>query len=143
MTDGGPVDRHLDLMFDRLGGTGSAGRRMLAEAEDHLRSAAEEARARGLDDEAAEREAVARFGRRVDGPGLWPSVRTVMEVAAILIVAGAVTYTGIYILMVLSVSMDHGSILPAYVAIFVGGVWWLATVRRRKAGRRGQTDRSV
>jgi len=67
IVDGGPIDRHLDLMFDRLSGTGSAGRRMLVEAEDHLRSAAEEARARGLDAEAAEREAVARYGPPVTG----------------------------------------------------------------------------
>lgn len=57
-----PVERHLDELFDRLAGTGSAGRRALAEAEDHLQSAVADARARGLDEDAAEREAVARFG---------------------------------------------------------------------------------
>ena len=30
------VDRYLDALFDRLAGTGAAGRRALAEAEDHL-----------------------------------------------------------------------------------------------------------
>jgi hypothetical protein len=34
------VDRYLDEMFDRLAGTGSAGRRALAETEDHLRASA-------------------------------------------------------------------------------------------------------
>jgi hypothetical protein len=58
----GPVDRCLDELFDRLAGTGAAGRRALAEAEDHLRSAVAEGTARGLTPEVAEREAVARFG---------------------------------------------------------------------------------
>jgi hypothetical protein len=60
--DGGPVDRYLDEMFDLLAGTGASGRRLLAEAEQHLLDAAAEGRARGLDDEAAEHEAVERFG---------------------------------------------------------------------------------
>jgi hypothetical protein len=33
------TDRYLDEMFDRLAGTGGAGRRALVEAEDHLRAA--------------------------------------------------------------------------------------------------------
>lgn len=58
----GPVDRHLDEMFDRLAGTGAQGRRLLAEAEDHLWTATAAGRERGLDAMAAEREAVERFG---------------------------------------------------------------------------------
>jgi hypothetical protein len=58
----GPVEQYLDEMFDRLAGTGSAGRRILGEAESHLLASAEEGRARGLDVETAEREAVERFG---------------------------------------------------------------------------------
>ncbi len=61
-TGDGPVEQYLDEMFDRLAGTGPAGRRMLAEAESHLLAAAEEGRARGLDAEAAEVEAIDRFG---------------------------------------------------------------------------------
>jgi hypothetical protein len=57
-----PVDRCLDELFDKLAGTGAAGRRALAEAEDHLRSAVAEGIARGLSQEEAEREAVQRFG---------------------------------------------------------------------------------
>jgi hypothetical protein len=60
--DGGPADRYLDEMFDRLAGTGTDGRRLLSEAEEHLTEAVAEARARGLDADAAEREAVRRFG---------------------------------------------------------------------------------
>lgn len=58
----GPVDQYLDELFDRLAGTGAAGRRMLAEAESHLLAATEDGRGQGLDAETAEREAVERFG---------------------------------------------------------------------------------
>ncbi|GAA2488130.1 permease prefix domain 1-containing protein [Winogradskya humida] len=73
MTATGPVERYLDEMFDLLSGTGADGRRLLIEAEEHLAEAVAEGRARGLDDEAAERQAVDRFGaantiaRRVPG----------------------------------------------------------------------------
>lgn len=60
---GGPAERCLDELFDRLAGTGAAGRRALAEAEDHLRSAVADAVARGAEREPAERDAVARFGQ--------------------------------------------------------------------------------
>jgi hypothetical protein len=67
MTDellpGGPVERYLDELFDRLAGTGQAGRRSLVEAEDHLRSATAAGLAGGLDHERAERQAVQRFGQ--------------------------------------------------------------------------------
>jgi len=58
----GPVERSLDELFDRLAGTGAAGRRSLAEAEDHLRTATAAAVAAGEPAEQAERGAVARFG---------------------------------------------------------------------------------
>lgn len=61
-TGDGPVEQYLDEMFDRLAGTGPAGRRMLAEAESHLLADVDDGRARGLDAEVAEREAIARFG---------------------------------------------------------------------------------
>ncbi|BAL89731.1 hypothetical protein AMIS_45110 [Actinoplanes missouriensis 431] len=61
-TGDGPVEQYLDEMFDRLAGTGPAGRRMLAEAESHLLAAVDDNRARGLDAEAAERAAIDRFG---------------------------------------------------------------------------------
>ncbi len=56
------VDRYLDELFDRLAGTGAAGRRALAEAEDHLRAAVAEGTARKLPQQQAEHEAVGRFG---------------------------------------------------------------------------------
>jgi ABC-type transporter Mla subunit MlaD len=57
------VDALLDSLFDRLAGNGAAGRRALAEAEDHLHTAVAKAIDRGLSVEEAQREAVARFGR--------------------------------------------------------------------------------
>jgi hypothetical protein len=58
----GHVDVYLDEIFDRLAGTGSTGRRALAETEDHLRAAVEDGVASGLSPEQAEHEAVTRFG---------------------------------------------------------------------------------
>jgi MYXO-CTERM domain-containing protein len=66
-----PVDDYLDTLFDRLSGTGAEGRRLLAEAEDHLRSAADDGIARGLEPLAAEREAVRRFGPPPGRPWPW------------------------------------------------------------------------
>jgi hypothetical protein len=59
---GGPVERYLDELFDRLAGCGAAGRRSLAEAEDHLRAASASAIEAGLSPEAAEQSAADRFG---------------------------------------------------------------------------------
>jgi hypothetical protein len=58
----GPVERCLDELFDQLAGTGAAGRRSMAEAEDHLRSATAAARSAGLTAVEAEHDAVQRFG---------------------------------------------------------------------------------
>jgi hypothetical protein len=57
-----PVERYLDELFDRLTGTGAAGRRALAEAEDHLRTAVDDGVASGLSWPQAEIDAVRRFG---------------------------------------------------------------------------------
>jgi hypothetical protein len=57
-----PIDEYLDELLLRLRGEPSDIRRVLAEAEDHLRTAAAEAVAAGLDQESAERRAVQRFG---------------------------------------------------------------------------------
>jgi hypothetical protein len=56
------LERYLDDMFNLLAGTGAAGRRALAETEDHLRAATADAIARGLPAGQAEHEAVIRFG---------------------------------------------------------------------------------
>lgn len=56
------IDRYLDELFNRMSGTGAVGRRALAETEDHLRTAADDAVAAGLPSGQAEHEAVTRFG---------------------------------------------------------------------------------
>ncbi|GIL28512.1 hypothetical protein [Actinocatenispora comari] len=66
MTEPDSVERYLDDLFDRLSGTGGAGRRALAEAEEHLRDDVAEAVSRGVPADLAAREAVARFGRAAD-----------------------------------------------------------------------------
>ncbi|MGN6741730.1 MAG: permease prefix domain 1-containing protein [Amnibacterium sp.] len=59
------IDEFLDAAFPELTGAGAAGRRALAEAEDHLRASAADGVARGLTREDAEADAVARFGSPV------------------------------------------------------------------------------
>jgi hypothetical protein len=56
------VDALLDKLFDELAGAGGPGRRTLAEAEDHLRTAVAEGVERGLPPVEAEADAVRRFG---------------------------------------------------------------------------------
>jgi hypothetical protein len=57
-----PVESYLDAMFDRLAGTGPAGRRLLVDAETHLLERVAANRERGLGEVEAEQDAVARFG---------------------------------------------------------------------------------
>lgn len=56
------VENYLDDLFGYLAGTGGAGRRALAETEDHLHSATADLVASGLSEDAAAERAVARFG---------------------------------------------------------------------------------
>ena len=56
------IERYLDELFDRMAGQGAAGRRALAEAEDHLRASAADAMARAVPADQAELDAIARFG---------------------------------------------------------------------------------
>ena len=56
------IEWYLDELFDKLAGTGAAGRRALMEAEYHLRAVAADAMTRGLPEDQAEHEAVGRFG---------------------------------------------------------------------------------
>jgi hypothetical protein len=64
MTD--PIDGYLDELLSRLRGSSTDVRRILAETEQHLRDAAADAEARGLDPVAAQHEAIARFGSARD-----------------------------------------------------------------------------
>lgn len=57
-----PIDAYLNELLVALQGNAPDVRRVLAEAEEHLRDAAAEGVAAGLEPEEAERQAVARFG---------------------------------------------------------------------------------
>ncbi|KAB1943418.1 hypothetical protein F8271_10005 [Micromonospora sp. ALFpr18c] len=93
----GDVDRHLDEMFNRLAGTGAAGRRALAEVEDHLRDAVADELTQGVPARQAERNAVARFGppARIAG-----QLRRTHRVAS-----GAVMLSGAWLLIGLAALM--------------------------------------
>jgi hypothetical protein len=90
----GPIDHYLDEMFDQLTGTGADGRRLLAEAEEHLVEAAAEGRARGLDAEAAERDAVDRFGAAVVVARRVPAGAGTVRVSLRRLATGAWALTG-------------------------------------------------
>ncbi len=62
MSESGPVDAYLDRLLASLRGRPGDVRRILSEAETHLRDAAAEGVASGLSPDEAERAAVARFG---------------------------------------------------------------------------------
>jgi hypothetical protein len=105
--DDGPVASYLDDVFDRLAGTSTAGRRALAEIEDHLSTATADEVARGRSPVDAERVVVARFGdpgriagqiRRTVAPSwaalaassLWSLTGLLVLAAAIALVAKAI-----------------------------------------------------
>jgi hypothetical protein len=62
MTTSQPIDVFLDDLYRRLRGNPRTARRLLAEAEAHLRDSAAALQATGMDAASAEREAVDRFG---------------------------------------------------------------------------------
>lgn len=98
------VDRYLDTLFDGLAGTGSAGRRALAEIDDHLRAAVADGTTRGMTESDAEHEAVARFGhpndiardlRRAHRLPLLPALlSSAWLLAGLALAAGAVAFLG-------------------------------------------------
>jgi hypothetical protein len=57
-----PIETYLDRLLTHLRGSTRDVRRILSEAEEHLRDAASEMTAAGVSEEEAQRQAVARFG---------------------------------------------------------------------------------
>ncbi len=107
------IDQYLDDLFDRLSGQGSAGRRMLEEAADHLRTAAAEKIDAGLPAERAEREAVAQFGASSHVAGLLDRVHHGARLATAAF--GATVIAGRALLML------AGSYLAAALGLAVWG----------------------
>lgn len=62
MSAEGPIDEYLDALLGDLRGSPRNVRRILTEAENHLRETAEALEREGSSPEASEREAVSRFG---------------------------------------------------------------------------------
>ena len=93
----GLVDTYLDEMFELLAGTGAEGRRLLAETEDHLTEAVAEGRARGLDAETAERDAITRFGAPAVVVRRLPVTRTVVRVDLRPLLVGAWALAGAFL----------------------------------------------
>ena len=56
------LERYLDRLFDRLSGTGAAGRRILTETEAHLTERVDDLIAQGLAPDAAAQAAISQFG---------------------------------------------------------------------------------
>lgn len=57
-----PIEDYLDQLFRRLRTTPGDGRRILAEAEDHLRQAVADGMAAGMTEREAQEEAISSFG---------------------------------------------------------------------------------
>jgi len=88
----GPVEAYLEALLGELRGPAAHIRRMLAETEAHLREAADEGEAAGLDRAAAERAAVDRFGPPAEvarAANNGATVRTLRWLAAPALVAAA------------------------------------------------------
>lgn len=129
------VDQYLDEMFDLLARTGAAGRRALAETEDHLRAAVADGMANGLSAQQAEHHAVARFGpparvarqlrRAHRGAWLNPAISGAWLLAGLGLVALGVSY--------LISALFTGTAVPGLVALLLGVIGLLG---RRLAIRR-------
>ncbi len=98
------IDRYLDQLLGYLRGPAHDVRRILAEAEEHLRDAAAEALAAGATEEEAQRQAIARFGdartvaRRFSprlGPVPFRAVVTELCRAAVVLGAVAMVAVGV------------------------------------------------
>jgi hypothetical protein len=119
----GPVERHLDELFNRLSGTGAAGRRSMSEAEEHLRDAMTAGLAAGMPQVDAERAAVARFGS---------SARLAAElqvthrpIGSLIRPAGIATW---WIGIIASLSFGVAGLLT-YVLGKIQGVYWIVDDR--------------
>ncbi len=86
-TDGDLIEEYLDQLYTGLRGSPRRGRRILAEADDHLRQGVAEGMAAGLTEREAQEAAISSFGsvravvRAHAGRGSVPGVAVVVDVA--------------------------------------------------------------
>lgn len=112
------IDAYLDDLLVELLGTPRLARRVVAEAEDHLREAVEEARAAGASTEDAQRSAIERFGsprlvaRRFRPAGEDLSILTKAGVATFQVVGFGLAAIGFSGLLLLAMALLGG---PTYV----------------------------
>jgi hypothetical protein len=112
----GPVETFLAELEQHLGRDREARDRVLSEVGDHLRDLARDARARGLEEIAAEAEAVERFGSpRALARGLQPARRRSRSALVALLPAAAIACGA------LALAERHGTGWPAPVALANGG----------------------
>jgi hypothetical protein len=121
------VDEYLDALLAELRGSPRAVRRALAEAEDHLREAAAEARAGGASEEDAQRAAIERFGpprlvaQRFGQAEDGLSIRARAALATFQVVGIGLAAIGLSGLFVLAMTLLVGSsFVLGFQSIFVG-----------------------
>jgi hypothetical protein len=118
-----PIEDYLDELLSRLRLPPRATRRLLAETEDHLLQAAEQAERAGASPVAAEREAVARFGTPAQVAAEASAARRPDARAAL----GVVAWSGLMLSGVGLVAVGLSGILAALFNVvagrrFVGGL---------------------
>lgn len=135
------IDQYLDDLFDRLSGQGAAGRRMLEEAADHLRTAAAHKVNAGVPAERAEQEAVAQFGDSGHLAGLLDRVhhgaRLAMATFGARLIAGQalLMLAGSYLAAALGLAVWGHSTLITRQTATIGGAMLIAGGTVLLAGR--------
>ena len=114
-----PIEEYLDSLYAHLRTDPRSARRLLDEAADHLQTTADELQAGGMDREAAEREAVRRFG--TSRPLAVAQTRRTFG-RLVVDTAGAVTFLGAIGLVAIGLSgLVAGAITALFGRDFVGG----------------------
>jgi hypothetical protein len=111
-----PIEDYLDELMSCLRMPPRATRRLLAETEDHLRSAAEAAEQCGASRAEAERDAVLRFGSAARVAAQAGDARRAGPVAA----AGVLLWSGVALIGVGLVAVGLSGILAAILNVIAG-----------------------
>src|SRR6266545_2442415 len=117
------IERYLDRLLTQLRGSARDVRRILAEAEEHLRDATAEAAATGMSEQEAQRQAIARFGDpRTVARRFSPRLSPVPTAALLAELLRAATLLGAVALVAIGVSGLIAELFgQAFGARFVSG----------------------